>query len=316
VDNIANEVTPAKEKAEGSVRDVQLHQGTAANPFDVLTRPAQPAVDRLSAPTESYSIRLPVDLKRRVSEAVVRSGGRAADLFESLLDVYEEAQASEPGMPEKFARVRRDVESHLRSLMVGLTASLRDLAADDETHEAQAADLASALLASREREASSAVELTARAVEAARTAADRETERAQGSAKLATVVAELEDTKTTLRGLNETVAELREKLQEFAGQKERLQRAERERDEARTTSAHEARTREEAELKLARKVEDAERLRRQLTENEAMRARQQQMEEEERAVLKARSAAERERLEATIDRLKERMGEMTRENGK
>jgi len=256
-------------------------------------------------------------VRRRLLEAQAKAGAKSGEFIAELLDVHDEREgATAQALPERYARMRREAESLTRALMTTLTASLSEMAADETLLESEKSDLEIALLAAREREAALATELTARRAEAVRAAADREAERALSASKVAAVSSELDDTKTTLRVLNETVGELREKLQEYAGQKERLQRAERERDEARTGAAHEARVREEAELKLARKVEDSERLRRQLAENEAMRARQQQMEEEERAVLKTRAAAECERLEATIDRLKERMGEMTRENGK
>ena len=81
---------------------------------------------------EPYSVRLPPDLKRRLLDAVAREGGRAAPLFEQLLEAYEsKREESEGNMAEKFVRARRNVEGHLRALVVTLTADLRDLAAGE-----------------------------------------------------------------------------------------------------------------------------------------------------------------------------------------
>lgn len=138
-----------------------------ASPFASLKRtvlPVLPSTERQGATTEAYSVRLPTELKRRLMEAVQREGGRAAPLFEQLLEAHEsKREEANVEMAEKFVLTRLNVEGHLRALMVTLTADLRDLAADEEAHEAEAADLACALQeakrqAAQEREAIEAKE--------------------------------------------------------------------------------------------------------------------------------------------------------------
>jgi hypothetical protein len=290
------------------------------SPFASLKRtvlPVLPSTERPGATTEAYSVRLPTELKRRLMEAVQREGGRAAPLFEQLLEAHEtQREETEGDMAEKFVRTRRNIEGHLRALVVTLTADLRDLAADEEAHEAEAADLVRALHEAKRQASQEREEFEAKA---RRFAQERTAESADLEAALATrsqLEEERAELRASLRALHHSLADARTQTEAAAGHREKFAKMEQKLSEAEQRAARTDLHREEAELKLARAVEDLARMRRNFDENEALRVRQHETAEEERKALHARSAAERERLEATIERLQTRMSEMTRESGR
>ena len=148
--------------------------GSAARPL--LTRDSE---RREGAASESYSVRLSPEVRRRLLEAQAKAGAKSGEFIAELLDVHDEREsATAQALPERYARMRREAESLTRALMTTLTASLSEMAADETLLESEKSDLEIALLAAREREAALATELTARKAEAVRAAADREAERA------------------------------------------------------------------------------------------------------------------------------------------
>jgi hypothetical protein len=284
-----------------------------ASPFAAIKRNVLPFAERSGATTEAYSVRLPTELKRRLMEAVQREGGPAAALFEQLLEAHEsKREEAEGDMAEKFVRTRRNVEGHLRALMVTLTADLRELAAGDDMLEAESVDLVLQL-----KEAMAAHEATQRTLEARNTQFVEqrhawEDERKTLQDAQAAAAAEIRDLKEALKIVHMSLSETQGRLAEVATLKERLLRAETKAAEEAQRAGRADLAREEAELKLARASEDLTRERRALAENENLRVRQHQMAEEERKALESRAAAENERLEAMVERLQFRLAEMTK----
>jgi hypothetical protein len=298
----------------------------AGNPFASLRAPARALHERLGATaaamaappaTEPYSIRVSPDVKRRFGEAIAQDGGRPALFFEKLLDLHDEtAGGADTGLAEPFARVRRNVEGHVRALMVALTADLRDL---EETSDLQESEVANLTLQLHELQTRTEKERAQSEVRQVRFDEERtawRVERDGAAAARTELEEERSELRASLRALNQSLTEARAQAEATAGLREKLLRAEQKLAEAEQRAARTDLYREEAELKLARVSEDLVRMRRTIDENEALRVRQHETAEEERKALQARSAAEHERLEATIERLQARMSEIMREGGK
>ncbi|MCA3088296.1 MAG: hypothetical protein ING65_18595 [Rhodocyclaceae bacterium] len=300
----------------------------ASSPFESLRAPARALQERQGASastpavgtpptTEPYSIRVSPDVKRRFSEAIAKDGGRPALFFEKLLDLYDEtAGGADTGLSEPFARVRRNVEGHVRALVVTLAADLRDLEETFDLQESEAADLTLQLHELQTRTEKERAQFEVQRVRFAEEHAAWIVEREAAKTTRVRLEEEIGEMRASLRALNQSLTEVRAKAEAAAGQRERITLLEQKLAETEQRAARAALHREETELKLARALEDVDRTRKTLDVNEVLRVRQHQTAEEERKALSARAAAERERLEATVERLHARIAEMTRESGK
>jgi|GEM_PF-6412349 len=266
--------------------------------------------------TDVYTQRLPTDLKQELMERQRASGLTVPEFLRCLLAVQAAHEGATAVLPPALSELRRAFEAQSRLAMQTLDAHLAGLAAAETLAESQASDLEQQLIEKQKRSASLEAELKELRANVARELSARRQDSATAEAAARLSADELRETRDTIRRLNASLAEMREQVEAFAGQREKLERFARERDEARTATARADLRAEEAEVKLARVGEDLVRAKRQLDENEALRMRQHQTAEEERKTLLVRAAAEKERLEATVERLQARMSEMTRESGR
>jgi hypothetical protein len=322
----ANRAEPRHATLESASREFMTKEITPEitdSPFASLRAPARTIFDRPGASgspvptasaTEPYSIRVSPDVKRRFGEAIAKDGGRPAPFFEKLIELYEETiGASDTGLAEPFARVRRNVEGHVRALVVSLTADLRDLEETSTHQEFEATELTRELHELRIQAEKEKAQFDIQCVRFAEERTAWNGEREAAKATRVRLEEELGEMRASLRALHQSLTEVRAKVDAAAGQREKITRLEQKLAETEQRAARADLHREEAELKFARALEDLARIRRNLDENEALRVRQHQMAEEERKALSARASAERERLEATVERMKVRVNEMSRE---
>jgi DNA repair exonuclease SbcCD ATPase subunit len=267
-------------------------------------------VSRLESKSDTYAVRVPAELKLRLSNLQERHGGRGSEFLETLARIYEEnAGGPGEGLGARETLFYVQVRSQMASLLTLVREGLFDLGAQGNAHERLVEELEQELSDVSLKLQNKANRLTELEARLETVQAEKKSQFEEGEKQLQELREELKESRESFRALRQSLSEAQVRETFLVGAKEKLesmtkslQETERERDRL-------AFANENLEMKHSRLEEDLTRARKTCEDLDKIRMREVQAFEAEHEAFVLRSQMQKEAYQAEFDRLRSELKE-------